>query len=141
MPLPETIVAEGDLPTGEHWTLLAGGTADDYDTVLQTVHSDGHRDSGGMGGPLLEYGYMDVYSGRHDRGLRRVIIRANAQVVKVLAEANGGEQIEIPYVGNDMALGLVFFAALLPPSVSPTSVTGFDGEGQAITQSPIRSLR
>jgi hypothetical protein len=48
-----TVVAEGDAPAGERWYLKAGGSADDYYTMLETVHPDGHRDEGGMGGPVL----------------------------------------------------------------------------------------
>ena len=56
MPIPDmTVVAEGDLPSGEHWILTAGGTAEDYYTFLETVHSDGHRDEGGSGRHLCSY--------------------------------------------------------------------------------------
>jgi hypothetical protein len=39
-----TVVAEGDAPGGARWYLKAGGSADDYYTLLQTVHPDGRRD-------------------------------------------------------------------------------------------------
>jgi hypothetical protein len=47
----------------------------------------------------------------------------------------------VPNVGQHPAMGLMFYAALLPPSVCPTLVKAFDGEGRVIDQSPIRSLR
>jgi hypothetical protein len=59
MPQPDlTVLAEGDLPTGQHWMLRAGGTTEDFYTFLETIHADGHRDSGGMGGPLLYPGTL-----------------------------------------------------------------------------------
>jgi hypothetical protein len=52
MSLPDlAVLAEGDLATGEHWILKAGGTHDEFYTLLETIHPDGHRDEGGMGGP------------------------------------------------------------------------------------------
>ena len=54
MSLPDlAVLAEGDLATGEHWILKAGGTRDEFYTFLETIHPDGHRDEGGMGGPPL----------------------------------------------------------------------------------------
>ena len=138
MPLPEMIIGEGRLPSGEHWILRAGGTEDDYDTVLQTIHPDGHRDAGGMGGPPLKCEHIDVYTGRHNQGLGRIIVRSDAQVRKVLAELDTGEQVEVPSVGKDPAMGLTFYATLLPRSVCPTLVKAFDGEGRVIAQSPLR---
>jgi hypothetical protein len=73
-----TIVAEGEEPGGERWCLKAGGSAEDYWTLMETVHPDGHRDEGGMGGPALYPGrLLNVYTGRADRGLLRVIVRAD----------------------------------------------------------------
>jgi hypothetical protein len=139
MPQPElTVIGEGHLPSGEHWILRAGGTEDDYNTYLETVHPDGHRDEGGMGGPTLYGEHINVYTGRHDQGLRRVIVRSDAQVRRVLAELDTGEQIEVPSVGNDPAMGLTFYAALLPRSVRPTFVNAFDSEGRVIAQGPLR---
>jgi hypothetical protein len=139
MPRPEmTVIGEGHLQSGEHWILRAGGTEDDYYTYLETVHPDGHRDAGGMGGPPLYDSHINVYTGRHDQGLRRVVVRSDAQVRKVLAELDTGEQIEVPSVGNDPAMGLTFYATLLPRSARPTLVKAFDGEGRVIAQSPLR---
>src|ERR1022692_1884032 len=51
---------------------------------------------------------------------------------------DAGEQIEVPSVGNDPAMGLTFYATLLPRSARPTLVKAFDGEGRVIAQSPLR---
>jgi hypothetical protein len=44
----------------------------------------------------------------------------------------------VPSVGNDPAMGLTFYATLLPRSARPTLVKAFDGEGRVIAQSPLR---
>ena len=79
MPAPDlAVLAEGDLSTGEHWILRAGGTSTDFYTFLETVHPDGHRDEGGMGGPPLYPGsLLNTYTGGSERGLRRVVVRAD----------------------------------------------------------------
>jgi hypothetical protein len=133
-----TVVAEGHLPSGEHWILRAGGTEDNYETTLETVHPDGRRDAGGMGGPPLYGEHVNVYTGKHDQGLQRVVVRSDLQVRRVLAELDTGGQIEVPSVGNDPAMGLVFYATLLPRSACPTLIKAFDGEGRVIAQSHVR---
>ena len=108
MPLPDlAVVAEGDLPTGEHWVVKAGGTADDYYTLLETVHPDGHRDAGGMGGPPLYPGRsLNTYTGGDDRGLRRIVARTGPQVRWLRMELASGEVRELEPVGSDTARGL-----------------------------------
>ena len=130
MSFPELgIVAEGDLPTGEHWTVKAGGTARDYYTFLETVHPDGHRDEGGMGGPPLYGGQiLNTYTGGDDRGLRRVLARTSPKVRWLRLELASGEVRELAPVGADPAQGLNFFAALLPWTVSLAALTALDAD-------------
>ena len=52
------IVAESDWPGVASTYLRAGGSAEDYLTMLETVYPDGHRDEGGMGGPALYPGHL-----------------------------------------------------------------------------------
>jgi hypothetical protein len=55
VPPPDlTVIAEGDAPGGELWYLRAGGSAENFYTLLETVHPDGSRDEGGMGGPASQ---------------------------------------------------------------------------------------
>jgi hypothetical protein len=127
------IVAEGDLPSGEHWAVKAGGTAADYYTFLETVHPSGHRDEGGMGAPPLYPGRsLNTYTGGDDQGLRRILVRADPQVRSLRMELASGEVRELQPVGSDAACGLTFFAALLPWTVSVTSLTGLDTDGQTL---------
>lgn len=126
------VLAEGDLPTGEHWVLRAGGTSDDFSTMLETIHRDGHRDEGGMGGPPLPAGeLMNVYTGGSTRGLRRVIVRADRRVARVRVQL-AGEQLELPPVAELPGLGVSFFAALLPPAAELVSVAAIGAGGEVL---------
>lgn len=128
MPLPDlAALAEGDLPAGQHWILKAGGTSTDFHTGLETIHPDGHRDEGGMGGPPLYPGdVMNTSTGGSDRGLRRVVVRADPRVVRVGVQLARGEQLELPPLATQPDIGLSFFATLpLRPSAwsrSPPSM-------------------
>lgn len=134
MPPPDmAVLAEGGLPTGQHWVLRAGGTSSDFYTFLETIHPDGHRDEGGMGGPPLYPGsLMNTYTGGSERGMRRVLVRADPHVARVRVQLGSGEQLGLPPVAARPDLGLVFFAALLPPSAVLVSVVAIDQNGQVL---------
>jgi hypothetical protein len=132
--LPEmAVLAEGDLPTGEHWTVRAGGTDSDYYTFLETVHPDGHRDEGGMGGPPLHPGSLvNTYTGGSDRGLRRVVVRADPRVAHVDVVLADGERLRLSPVATLPDPALSFFAALLPRTAQLLSITAVDAGGQVL---------
>jgi hypothetical protein len=126
------VVAEGDLPTGEHWILKAGGTSTDFYTFLETVYPDGRRDQGGMGGrPLYPGSLMNIYTGGTGQGLRRVVIRADAQVARVRVELASGERIELLPLATQQEMGVSIFARLLPHSAGLVSVAAIGADGQA----------
>ena len=138
--MPElTVVAEGDAPGGERWYLRAGGSADDYYTLMETVHPDGRRDEGGMGGPVLYPGrLLNVYTGRADRDFLRVIVRADRRVRQLHFESERDERCDMlmPTV-DDTDLDVAFFACLLPWETRIVSLQGLDGDGHVLaTQSP-----
>ena len=129
-----TVVAEGDAPGGARWYLKAGGSADDYYTLLETVHPDGHRDEGGMGGPVLYPGrLLNVYTGRADPGLLRVIVRADPRVRRLRFNSEMGERCDmlLPTV-DDTGLGVTFFACLLPWTTGIVSLQGQDADGRVL---------
>lgn len=134
MPQPDLVVlAEGDLPAGQHWILKGGGTRDDFYTFLETIYPDGHRDEGGMGGPLLHPGsLMNTYTGGSDQGLRRVVVRADPRVATVRVKLASGELLDLPPLVTRPDLGLSFFAALLPQAEGPVSVTAVGADGQVL---------
>jgi hypothetical protein len=134
MPLPDLVVlAEGDLSTGQHWILQAGGTSDDFYTFLETIHPDGHRDSGGMGGPPLYPGsLMNTYTGGSDQGLRRVVVRTDPRVARVRVKLANGEQLDLMPLATRPDVGVSFFAALLPRAAELVSVTAIGADGQVL---------
>jgi hypothetical protein len=134
VPQPDMdVLAEGTLPTGQRWVLKAGGTRSDFYTFLETVHLDGHHDEGGMGGQMLyEPSLMNTYTGGSDQGLRRVLVRADPRVARVRLQRGGDEPLDLLPVAARPDLGLVFFAALLPPDTVLVSVTAIGADGQAL---------
>jgi hypothetical protein len=135
-PFPDlAVVAEGSLPTGERWTVTAGGTSRDYYTFLKTVHPDGHSDEGGMGGPPLYPGsLLNTYTGAADRGLQRLLVRASRSVQRLHLELSTGESRDLLPAGTDDAVGLTFFAALLPRTVTVTQLSGLGPGGQVVEE-------
>lgn len=136
MPLPDLmVVAEGDAPGGGRWYLKAGGSAEDYYTLIETAHPDGHRDEGGMGGPALFPGcLLNVYTGRADQGPLRVVVRADERVRQVRFESQMGERCDLLSVADDPAVGVRFFAVLLPWTTGVVSMQGLNADGQVISQ-------
>lgn len=134
MPSPDlAVLAEGNLATGEHWILRAGGNRDDFYTFLETIHPDGHRDEGGMGGPPLYPGdLMNTYTGGAERGLRRVVVRADPRVARVRVQLASGERIELLPLATRPDMGMSFFATLFPPAAGLVSVTGLDAGGEVL---------
>lgn len=87
-----------------------------------------------MGGPPLYRGqYLNTYTGGHDQGLQRVVVRADSRVQRLLMELDTGERHELLPVGSDPVVGLTFFAALLPWAICPVSLEGLDGEGRVLS--------
>jgi hypothetical protein len=134
MSLPDmAVLAEGSLPAGQRWVLRAGGTSSHFYTFLETIHPDGHRDEGGMGGPPLYPGrLLNTCTGGSERGMRRVLVRASPQVARVRVHLASGEQVDLSPVAARPDLGLVFFATLLPPSAALVSVAAIDENGQVL---------
>jgi hypothetical protein len=134
MTMPElTVVAQGTLPAGERWEVRAGGTDQDYYTFLRTVHPDGRQDEGGMGGPKLpEDAIANIYTGRADGGLLRVLARTISVVYWMRLELGSGEVRVLIPVGHDGPLGLSFYAALLPPAQTVTALLPLNLRGEVI---------
>jgi hypothetical protein len=135
VPLPDlTVIAEGDAPGGEVWYLRAGGSAENFYTLLETVHPDGSRDEGGMGGPLLFPGRsLNVYTGRSDEGPLRVVVRADQKVRRLYFRSGAGEWCDLPPVADDADLGVTFFAILLPWATGIASMQGFDADDRELS--------
>jgi hypothetical protein len=134
--LPEwPVVAEGEGTQGERWFLRAGGSPEDYSSMIETVHPGGRRDEGGMGGPALYPGQLlNVYVGRADQGPLRVVVRADPRVQRLCFRSELGEQCDmLHYSAHDSDVGLNLFAILLPWTTGVAAMRGLDPEGRVLT--------
>ena len=94
-----------------------------------------------MGGPPLYPGqYLNTYTGGHDEGLRRVVVRSDSRVQRLLMDLDTGERRELLPVGTDPAAGLTFFTALLPWAVCPVSLEGLDRGGRVLYGERLREI-
>jgi hypothetical protein len=135
MSLPRLpVVAEGEGTRGERWYLKAGGSSEDFYTLMETVHPDGRRDEGGMGDlPLYPGCLLNVYTGRADRGPLRVVVRSDPRVQRLRFESELGERCDVLAAVHDPAVGVNLFAVLLPWTTGVTSMQGLDADGQVLT--------
>jgi hypothetical protein len=138
------VLAEGGLPGGPRWVLRAGGTSSDFDTLLEVIHSDGRRDGGGLGGqPLSPGSLMNAFAGYASATeTRQVLVRADPRVARVRVHYISGEQpclLDLPPVAARADLGLVFFAAVLPPPATLASLEAVDVHGQVLEQEDLSS--
>lgn len=110
--------------------------------MLETVHPDGHRDEGGMGGPVLSPDrLLNLYTGRADSGPLRVIARADQRVRQLRFRSLRGEQCEMRPVAAAGELGVTFFAILLPWDNDLASIEALDADGQVLEECRIRPQR
>lgn len=86
-----------------------------------------------MGGPPLYPGsLMNTYTGGSDRGLRRVVVRADPRVARVRVQLASGERLDLPPLATRPDVGVSFFATLLPEPAELVSVTAIGADGQAL---------
>jgi hypothetical protein len=135
MPVPGlTVVAEGQTARGERWYLKAGGSAQDYYTLMETIYPDGHRDEGGMGDPAIyPRNLLNVYTGRADQGPLGVIVRADRRVRRLRFCSGQGEQCDLLPATDVPAVGVTLFAVLLPWTTGIASMQGLDADGQVVS--------
>jgi hypothetical protein len=141
MSLPDLpVVGECEWPGVGSWYLRAGGPAGDYWTLLETVHADGHRDEGGMGGPALYPGRLvNVYTGRSDRGYLRVVVRADQRAQRIRFTSERGELCESHAMAEDPEVGVTLFAELLPWKTGVATLQALDADGQVLAEDEPRS--
>jgi len=131
------IVAEGENARGERWYLKAGGSPADYYTMLETLHPDGRRDEGGMGGaPLYPGSRYNSYTGRADDGPLRVIVRTDPRVrrLRLSIRTTRDETLDLVPLAEDTEAGLAFFATLPPQPAELLSIQGFGADGEPLPE-------
>jgi hypothetical protein len=101
--------------------------------MLKTVHPDGHWDEGGMGGSALYAGQLlNVYTGWADDGPLRLIVRADPRVWRLRVQLARGRSRELRAAADDRAVGVMFFAALLPQTRAVDAIQGYDLSGRPL---------
>jgi hypothetical protein len=132
------VIAKGESPSGEHWYLMAGGTSDDYYMGMKTVYQDGHADGGGLKGSALSAGvpFKFCLSQNGDEPLS-VMVGTESRVRRLRLGSPGGESCDLLPVAEDQAVGVTFFAALLPWKTAAVSMEGFDASGQLLYRRPL----
>ena len=87
-----------------------------------------------MGGPALYPDrLLNIYTGRADPSLLRVIVRADPRVRQLRFRSEIGERCDMlaPNV-DDGAMGVSLFAVLLPWETGLASLQGLDADGQVV---------
>jgi hypothetical protein len=86
-----------------------------------------------MGGPVLYPGrLLNVYTGRADPGLLRIIVRADRRVRQLRFQSEIGERCDILANVDDAPMGVTLFAILLPWTTGPVSFHGLDADGEVV---------
>ena len=75
---------------------------------------------------------VNTYTGCSDRGLRRVLVRADPRIAHVSVLLADGERLSLSPVATQPDPALSFFAALLPRTAKLVSLTPVDASGQAV---------
>jgi hypothetical protein len=86
-----------------------------------------------MGGPPLYPGcLLNTYTGGSERGLRRVVVRADPRVTQVRVHLASGEPLELSPLATRPDVGVSLFATLLPQAAELVSVTAIGAQGQEL---------
>ena len=131
---PDRVIAEGVTGDGVRWTLRAGGSDENYSTMLRTEDAAGVIDNGGMGGPKLWAPQrLNVYSGGNpDRGPRGVVVRCDPSIVRLVLVQEPDVEMDLTRCGDDVIDGLRFGLALIDSDVRLREIVGFDSSGLVV---------
>lgn len=137
-PMPSLeVVADGGFSDGSHWEIHAGGTRENYLTLLYVVLPDGHRTGGGgHGGPILRSGrHMSLSVHRQSEPtLHYVVGRVQANVKRIRLTLTGAPAptLEAQPVAESKELGVAFVARMLPSAADVANMEALDDLGRGI---------
>jgi hypothetical protein len=77
---------------------------------------------------------VDRQTGRADDGPLRVIVRTDPRVRRLRIHLAKDEWCDLLPCGEDPAVGVTFFAVLLPGTTAVDSMQGFDADGQELSE-------
>lgn len=129
----ERVVGEGVTAEGLRWTLRAGGSDESYSTMLRTEDDSGSSRRGYGRAEAGGSDRLNAYTGGNpERGPRRVVVRCDPSVVRVVLIDEYGEEIDLIQCGGGVVAGLRFGIALVDPGVRLREVVGFDSEDAVV---------
>jgi hypothetical protein len=134
-------IADGTSGLGDRWIIRAGGTAENFFTVLDVTLADGRRGGGGCGGPVLMPGEATClsYGTSFDDGPMHVVGRADPVVDRLRLDLINHDEayLDLVPMGDPTVHGVRFFAALLSRSVRPRGLTAFGVAGRVVERREI----
>ena len=81
---------------------------------------------------LYPHQLLNVYTGRANPGLLRVIVRAHPRVRRLRFQSELTERCELLSAADDADVGVTFFAILLPWTTGIVSLQALDADDQAL---------
>jgi hypothetical protein len=145
-PAPTLVtVGQGTSPSGERWSVKAGGTRAACWTFMYIELPDGRQSGGGgMGGPALPAGRMLSFSvHRSDTEVHYIVGRVDPAVKRLHLEfANGlPSGLDLEPFGESPNLGISFVGEVLPGSLELMSVSAWDEKGRRLDEQPTSHYR
>lgn len=128
----KVVVLSGISDQGYRWLVEAGGSDDNFLTMLRMFDNDRSIFGGGMAGPKLYPGSV-IHESRHrkDQLPYVLVARTAPQIDRVVATTDLGQEIVLPLSEVVEQFGLRFAAAVLPDGHGPGSVRA-ESQGQVI---------
>jgi hypothetical protein len=125
-------VLSGVSDQGYRWLVEAGGSEDNFSTMLRMFDGDRRVFGGGMGGPKLYPGTV-IHESRHRKDdLPYVLVARTApHIDRVVASTDLGVEIVLPLSEVIGQFGLRFAAAVLPDGHGPGSIRA-ESQGEVI---------
>lgn len=135
---PLATVGQGTSPSGERWSVKAGGTRAACWTFMYIELPDGRQSGGGgMGGPTLPEGRMLNFSvHRSDTEVHYIVGRVDPAVKRVHLEFASGlpSGLDLEPFGESADLGIAFVGGMLPGSLELINVSAWDEKGTRIDE-------
>ena len=127
------LVGEGFSDEGIRWELRAGGTKEDFATLVSAWDNQGPLGERGMAGPLLPHDHLVcLYTGGGDRGPRYVVARTDSSVSTLELKHDRGRKSDVPLFTVPALRGIRFGVAFIDRDVPVRAVVAHDEGGRVV---------
>ncbi len=135
------VVLDGLCEQGYQWQVEAGGTDDDFLTMMSLMQDGERLGSGGIAGPkLYPDSVINEYRGLRDSLPYVIVARTAPRVDRVVVTTDRAMDIELALSEVVTEFGLRFAAAVLPDGHGPHSIRA-EAQGQLLQTLPQRMPR